>query len=67
MKDLLQELWDEYRLLITLIDDYCDDVGRDERSQELLDSISDNDKMKELRGRLNAAGVRNIPGIDVKK
>lgn len=63
MKELLQELWDEYLVLVKVIDNATDDVDIDENVQNLIDAIGDTKKMAKLRGDLYSAGVKNIPGI----
>ena len=62
---LLQELWDEYRVLVTTIDDATeDDVDvADEHAINLIDAISDTQKMAKLRYLLFKVGVKNIAGI----
>jgi len=47
MKDLLQQLWDEYKLAIDVIDDLNDEHP----------FLTDTQEMQELRGKLIEAGV----------
>lgn len=65
MKELLQELWDEYRVLIKDIDKLTEDDNLDEKTVDCINAITgDTEKMAELRSKLFDAGVQNIPGFD---
>ena len=61
--DLLQKLWNEFRLLASSVDEYCDDMNHGEEVEPLMTAIADHRDMEDLRIALHKAGVDNIPGI----
>lgn len=63
MKDLLQKLWDEYRSLLSAIDEHCEELEYEQSVERLIEAISDTKEMVELRAGLRKAGVKNISGL----
>lgn len=63
VRQLLQELWNEYKTIIDKIADITDDQPFNEEPYILLTELSsDTEQMKALRDKLFDAGIKNIPG-----
>lgn len=58
MENLLQQLWDEYKMLVDMINKATDDTELTPKMQDLNDSINDTPEMKVLRENLINAGVK---------
>lgn len=58
MKNLLQQLWDEYKMLVEKINKATDDTELTPEMQDLNNSINDTPEFKVLRQNLIDAGVK---------
>lgn len=58
MENLLQQLWDEYKMLVDKINKATDDVELTPEMQELNNSINDTPEFEVLRQNLIDAGVK---------
>uniref|UniRef100_A0A6H2A5A0 Uncharacterized protein n=1 Tax=viral metagenome TaxID=1070528 RepID=A0A6H2A5A0_9ZZZZ len=64
MQQLLQDLWDQFCVMVKKIDDLTDDCPiNQEPFKSLSELVGDTDEMVQLRKRLYSAGVKGIAGF----